>query len=336
MSDFPGFDALPQPVINAPMAGVAGGELADAVRAAGGLGLVAVGHGASAELIRSQVGFAAAGSGTRADSPTTDAVPAPQSVVPGTWGVGLMAWSLELDGSALEQVLEFAPPVIALAAGDPTAHARRARSAGARVAVQVGTPAEVRAAEENPDIDLVVVRGAEGGGHGLDAVSTLPLLQYAVANCSTPVAAAGGIATAAGVAAVLAAGAVAAWVGTRFIPCAESLSAPGLQRAVAGAGVDSTVYTSIFDQALGTPWPAEYGGRALRNAITDGQVAVDEVPAAVKAARVAGDPQAAPVYAGESVGLFGPDVLGRPAAEVVAELGGFRKLLAAASDRWRA
>lgn len=331
------------------MAGVAGGELADTVRAAGGIGLVAVGHGASDTLIDEQVGFAAA----RAGAADTAAPHADASVSSaGAWGVGLMSWSLALDGSALDRALGFEPQVIALSAGDPTDHARRAHTTGAAVVVQVGTSAEIHAADADPNIDLVVVRGSEGGGHGLDAVATLPLLQYAVSTCRTPVGAAGGIATAEGVAAVMAAGAVLAWVGTRFIPCSESLSPATQQAAVTGAAVDGTVHTSVFDLALGIPWPTGYGGRALRNAVTDahageheaalraavesGAPAAHELAERVAAARSAGDPSAAPVYAGQSAGLTDPRTLGQSAADVVAELAGFRELLAAAARRWGA
>lgn len=324
---------LSEPLISAPMAGVAGGALANAVRSAGGLGLVAVGHGASPELIDREVALAATYSGAH-----------------GNWGVGLMAWSLALDPSALERVLGYEPPVLALAAGDPTSAARRAHEAGARVAVQVGTRAEIVAAAEDPHIDLIVVRGAEGGGHGLDAVATLPLLQWALRAVDKPVAAAGGIASAQGMAAVIGAGATAAWVGTRFIPCTESLSPSAQREAVAEAELEDTVYTSVFDLSLGLPWPKEYGGRALANDVTRewaGEreaalargLAADEPDATatarrVRAARAAGDPSAAPVYAGQSAGLVPLVAQGQSAADVVRELGGFRRILALAAREW--
>ncbi|RKW69377.1 NAD(P)H-dependent flavin oxidoreductase [Galactobacter caseinivorans] len=342
---------LTEPIISAPMAGVSGGALASAVRAAGGLGLVAVGHGASEELIRREMSLAA-DAARPAPSPAQSAAPATPAAAafPGSWGVGLMAWSLELDASALDTVLEYSPPVVALAAGDPTAAAKRAHQAGARVAVQVGNAAELAAAESDPYIDLIVVRGAEGGGHGLNDISTLPLLQLALSTCHKPVGAAGGIATAAGVAAVLGSGAVAAWVGTRFIPCSESLSPAAQQAAVSAASVSDTVYTSVFDLSLGIPWPREYGGRALANQVTDtwagsredalrAGLAAGDAPAMdtaqrVRAARAAGDPTAAPVYAGQSAGLVPSTATGASAASVVQELAGFREILRRAAGAW--
>lgn len=337
---------LSVPIISAPMAGVSGGALASAVRAAGGLGLVAVGHGASDELLRREMSLAAVSAQTAQPAQWPPAA----AQAPGSWGVGLMAWSLELDPSALDAALEYSPPFVALAAGDPTVAARRAHQAGARVAVQVGNPAELAAAIEDPSIDLIVVRGAEGGGHGLNHIATLPLLQLALATSPKPVAAAGGIATAAGVAAVMGSGAAAAWVGTRFIPCAESLSPAPQQEAVSAATLSDTVYTSVFDLSLGIPWPREYGGRALANEVTRawagareeslrtglaaGSLAARQTADRVKAARAAGDPTAAPVYAGQSAGLVPVTATGASAASVVQELGGFRQILQRAARAW--
>lgn len=326
---------LTEPIISAPMAGVSGGALAVAVRDAGGLGLVAVGHGATPESVERELTLAATSS------------PEPDH---GSWGVGLMAWSLERDDSALDAALEYSPPVVALAAGDPTTAARRAHQAGSRVAVQVGNRAELLAASSDPNIDLIVVRGSEGGGHGLNSIATLPLLQLALSTTTKPVAAAGGIATAAGVAAVLGGGACAAWVGTRFIPCAESLSPSAQQAAVSAARMEDTVYTSVFDLSLGIPWPREYGGRALGNQVTDqwagaredtlreglatGSTDARATAERVRAARSAGDPTAAPVYAGQSAGLVPATATGASAASVIRELAGFREILQHSASAW--
>jgi nitronate monooxygenase len=335
------------------MAGAAGGALASAVSSAGGLGLVGVGHGATAQYIDRELSLV--GSQDKA------------------WGAGLMSWSLDLDDAALRAVLEHRPRVVALAAGDPTVHARTAHDAGAFVVVQVGTSQEVREAHKDPHIGAIVVRGCEAGGHGLNEVATLPLLGAARQITDKPVIAAGGIATVHGVAAVLAAGAAGAWVGTRFIPSAESLATPAHKDAVLAATTDDTVYTSVFDIALQVPWPHEYGGRALVNGVTDrysgheeqrlrddvrrGRPNALDLTERVRAAKAQGDPSAQPMYAGQSAGLVGrqlraapsggtepsaetglvtPDTPYPSAAEVVAELGGFRQVLADAARRWPA
>src|SRR5204862_3599478 len=108
-----------------------------------------------------------------------------------------------------------------------------------------------------------------GGGHGRHDVATLPLLQAVLDAVDVPVLAAGGIATARGLAAVLAAGAVGGWVGTAFLGCPESAWPAARRSRIFSAGMGDTVYTKAFDVGLGGRWPEEFGGRAVRNAFSD-------------------------------------------------------------------
>src|SRR5262249_58013889 len=72
-------------------------------------------------------------------------------------------------------------------------------------------------------VDVVVAQGWEAGGHVWGKVATLPLVPAVVdAVAPVPVLAAGGIGDARGVAAVLALGAQAAWVGTPFLLATEA------------------------------------------------------------------------------------------------------------------
>ena len=124
------------------------------------------------------------------------------------YGVGLMAWALERDPAQLDALLDpgpdVAPALVSVSFGRIEPYVDRLRAAGLRVAVQAGTVAEaVRA--ERAGADLVVARGAEGGGHGRDEVGTLPLLQGVLDRVEVPVVAGGGIGTPRGLAAVLAA-----------------------------------------------------------------------------------------------------------------------------------
>lgn len=312
---------LAEPVLNAPMAGAAGGRLAAAVTAAGGLGMLGIGAGVSPEWIAGQAGLAAESGGA--------------------WGVGLMAWVLEESLDPLRAALEQGPKLVCVSFGDPGPGLALAKGAGALTAMQVGTAAELRRALED-DVDVVVCRGSEGGGHGRHDVATLPLLQLVLDTTDKPVLAAGGIATARGVAAVLGAGAQGAWVGTRFAACAESLSHARSKEAIAAAGVGDTVYTRAFDIAQRIPWPREFGGRALRNEFSarwagdedqlEREVAKDpSITAGIEGARAKGDTALAPVYAGQSAGMTSG---GETAAEIVADLARFRTHLRAASTRW--
>ena len=145
----------------------------------------------------------------------------------------------------------------------------RLRDAGIRVTVQAGTVEEARRAEA-AGADFVVARGAEGGGHGRNDVGTLPLLQAVLEAVDVPVVAAGGIGTARGLAAVLAAGAAGAWVGTALLTAREAGTPAAARRGCWLAGeVTGTAYGRVFDVAQRLGWPEEFGGRALRNAFFD-------------------------------------------------------------------
>ncbi len=305
------------PVVGAPMAGAAGGRLAAAITAAGGLGMVGVGNVATVEQIQPEFEIASAAGG---------------------FGAGLMCWSLPDNPELLDVALRYSPSLISLSFGDPRPYLDKVHDARIPVVAQVGTRAE---AEDVLDagVDGVVVRGDEGGGHGRGVVATLPLLQQILELTDRPVLAAGGVATARGLAAVLAAGASAAWVGTPFAASEESLFRDSAKEAVIAADTDQTVYTRAFDVAQRFDWPTIYGGRAIANEFTgawadrvgalEGNVP-DEMTATMKQARVDGDTSIAPVYAGESAGLVNEK---RTAAQVVEQFAEFRTYLAAA-QRW--
>lgn len=314
------------PVVCAPMAGVADSALALAVSRAGGLGCIGVGSAATCDWLAAQL----------ADV-TDGAVP---------FGVGFMGWALARDDAAFAMALSAKPDLVSLAFVDPidelTPWVERAKAAGAAVAIQVGTAPEAAVAERI-GADIVVARGGEAGGHGRNAVATLPLLQEVLDTVSAPVLAAGGIATARGLAAVLAAGAAGAWVGTAFTGCAEATSSVAAREAMDRAAATDTLHTRVFDIAQRLPWPEPFGGRALGNGFTETwaqrpallQTLVDSqdrdpgvtITADMRAARAAADTEMAPVYCGQGVGMIRT---GLPAAEIIAEFARAGSLLAAA------
>ena len=151
-----------------------------------------------------------------------------------------MAWALERDAAQLGAVLDLdpdlRPALVSVSFGGVDPFVARLREAGVRVAVQAGTVAEAERAAA-AGADLVVARGGEAGGHGRDAVATLPLLQAVLDRVDVPVVAAGGVAGPRGLAAVLAAGAVGAWVGTAFLTAREAATPPAArQRLLAADG----------------------------------------------------------------------------------------------------
>lgn len=202
--------------------------------------------------------------------------------------------------------------------------------------MQVGNAAELERAMDD-DIDIIITRGSEGGGHGRNEVGTLPLLQLATQQQLKPVVAAGGVGTASGVAAVLAAGAQAAWVGTRFLSATQSLGHENVKQVVRASGMDDTTYTRAFDIAQQLAWPAQFRGRALRNEFSASHEdlsswdATEELREKMVTARAEAAVDIAPVYAGQAVEFV---TAPQSAQEIIAELAGFRQVLAAASRRF--
>jgi nitronate monooxygenase len=136
--------------------------------------------------------------------------------------------------------------------------------AGALVSWQVGSAAEAQAAA-GAGCDIIVVQGIEAGGHVRGHSALLPLLSAVLDVTDVPVLAAGGIGDGRALAAVLAAGADGARIGTRFIATIESGAHPDYKRAVLEAGAGSTEITGAFAQcALCAVSPR---ARVLRNCI---------------------------------------------------------------------
>lgn len=298
---------LDVPVVCAPMAGVAGGRLAAAVSRAGGLGMIGVRPGAPADWLSEQIRLASE---------------------PGrSWGIGLIGWGIEDDDALLPVVIAARPDLVSISFGDATDHVAPLHDAGIVVATQAGTIDEALAADA-VGVDVIVARGSEGGGHGRNEVATLPLLQEVLEAVDTPVLAAGGIGGHRGLAAVLAAGAEGGWIGTAFLTCPEADTPAESRQAVIEAATTDTVWSRVFDIALGLPWPTEYGGRSLVNEVTRrwagreddlvrGGPAVTALGDQLRSAVDAGDASFAAVYAGQAAGLVETS---RPAAEVLAEL----------------
>ena len=109
---------------------------------------------------------------------------------------------------------------------------------------------------------MIVAQGWEAGGHVWGGIATLPLVPAVVdAVAPVPVIAAGGIGDARGVAAVLALGAQAAWLGTRFLLAEEGPVHEDYRlRLIAAAETDAQWYANLYEVG----WP-DAPHRALRN-----------------------------------------------------------------------
>jgi nitronate monooxygenase len=183
------------------------------------------------------------------------------------FGIGLVQWVIEGEPQLLTAAIAAKPALLSVSFGEDFSWVRRAHDAGIAAATQVG---DLRAAARafEAGVDVVIARGAEGGGHGEPTVGTLPLLAAILDHLSVPVLAAGGVSSGRALAAVLAAGASGAWLGTAFCACTETLSSDKARRALLSAQDTDTVSTRVFDIAARYPWPATIPERVLRNRFT--------------------------------------------------------------------
>jgi nitronate monooxygenase len=289
------------PILGAPMGGRAGGTLAGEVTAAGGLGMIGAARYATPPWLAEQAELVRAVAG--ADAP---------------FAFGLMTWSLDQDDSLLDAVLAYRPQLVSLSFGDPSPYVRRCQDAGAVVISQINSVEDLRQVEA-AGVDAVVAQGGEAGGH-TGRIATLPLLQEILAATERPVLAAGGIGSGAGLAAVLAAGAQGALVGTALLASPETVGPDYAIDALLQARSLDTVYTDVFDKARHQPWPARWFGRALANDFTarwhdGGGAGASSAPEAdIAAAYDADDPRGGVIYAGQVAGLVHQS---RPARAVV-------------------
>ena len=146
------------------------------------------------------------------------------------------------------EALEAGLRIVSFMWGDPSGYVEPVHDAGGFVLHTVGSAEEARRAVAS-GVDVVVAQGWEAGGHVWGAVATLPLVPAVVdAVAPVPVIAAGGIGDARGVAAVLALGAQAAWLGTRFLLAEEMpIHEDYRRRLIAAAETDPQWYPNLYD-----------------------------------------------------------------------------------------
>ena len=218
------------PIIAAPMGpDLTGPELVAAVSNAGGLGILQA-QLAPPPLFR-------------------EAIKQTRSLTDRAFGVNLILHFPVDDQLAI--CIEEHVPIVSFFWGDPKQHVERCHHGGIKVMHQIGSVAEAEDAVE-AGIDVIIAQGVEAGGHVRGEVSTLALVPRVVdAVAPIPVAAAGGVADARGVAAVLALGAQGAVIGTRFLASKESRAHPHYKEKLLSANEGDTVRTVLF----GYGWP---------------------------------------------------------------------------------
>jgi nitronate monooxygenase len=270
MTDAKSFFDIDLPIIQAPMAGVQLGALAIEVSNAGGLGAVPCAL-LNAESLRKELGAVKA----KTSKPYNvnffcHVPPVPSAGREAAWRKRLDPFYKELgidadkipagpgrapfDAAMADVLAEFKPPVVSFHFGLPAPELmKRVKALGSKILSSATTVEEARWLEAH-GVDAVIAQGVEAGGHrGLflsddltTQLGTFALLPQVVAAVKIPVIAAGGVADARGVAAVLSMGAIAAQIGTSYLLCPEATTSAVHRAALKSKAVEHTVLTNVF------------------------------------------------------------------------------------------
>ena len=339
------------PVIQAPMAGVQGHELAAAVSAAGGLGSLPTATFAPQELQRElQALQQACGGRPWAVNFFCHRPAEPQAVqtAEARWREALAPWYRQagveaptagaaarrpFDEAMADLVAPFRPPVVSFHFGLPApALLARAKGWGAVVMSSATTVDEARWLEAH-GADVVIAQGLEAGGHRghfLRADDDLSgqaglfaLLPQVAAAVRLPVVAAGGIVDAAAVRAARALGAAGVQAGTVFLPCPEARTAALHRAALAAAQPGVPFDTRITRAFTGRPargianrWMLEAAAPGVEGAIPPFPLAAGALTPLRARAESEGRSDFTAMWAGQRRPPGPP----RPAAEIVHSL----------------
>jgi enoyl-[acyl-carrier protein] reductase II len=210
------------PIIQAGMIWCSGWELASAVSNAGGLGIIGAGS-MYPDIFREQVQKCKAAT----DKPFAVNLP-------------LLYPDIEKH---IETILDLKVPIVFTSAGSPKKWTPLLKENGITV-VHVVSNVKFALKSQEAGVDAIVAEGFEAGGHnGREETTTLCLIPMVKEAVDIPVIAAGGIATGAAMAAVMALGADAVQVGSRFVASEESSAHINFKQAVVDAKDGDTLLT---------------------------------------------------------------------------------------------
>lgn len=345
----------PYPIVQAPMAGGAScPALAAAVCEAGGTGFLAGGYKTADGMyqeIKQVRALTRRPFGVNLFMPQTGyvdpaAIEAYRGQLAGeaSWyGISLAADDIMGtcdDGydAKLAILLEDPVPLVSFTFGCPTPAALAAlRRAGTHTVVTVTSVEEARCAQD-AGADAVCVQGVEAGGHqgthrddtrtdGTAGVGLLSLVAQVREAVALPITAAGGLMRGSQIAALLAAGAEAAQLGTAFLVCPESGADPVHKKAVTDPLFVRTELTRAFSgrpaRGLVNRFMREHGPYAPAaypqvHQLTQGLR---------KAAAAAGDAQGMALWAGQGHRLARALPAGQLVEVLAAELAEAQRML---------
>lgn len=271
-------DWTAHPLVLAPMAGGPSTVALAAAAAEGGLVAFLAGAYLTPERLRADIAelratsaepFAVNVFAPSPDSPSMrqDAERYAAALAPWAAAAGVELGTARYDddhfAAKVDLLVETSPALVSFAFGWPPADVvGRLQDAGTEVWVTVNEPAEVEWAQAL-GVDGLVVQGWEAGGHRGGPVDTgdlqlevLPLVAEVSRRTDLPIMGAGGVMTGADAADVLRAGATAVALGTAFLGCPESGTAPVHRHALTHrSGTTVTrAFTGRSARALTTTW----------------------------------------------------------------------------------
>ncbi len=330
---------IAQPIVQAPMAGSSGVDLAVAAIVGGGLGSLP-GAMLTPEVLADQVAevrarvvgpinlnFFCHRQPDPVDESAWHALLAPFYV---EFGVGPPASPPPVRapfGEASRRLVEEVhPTAVSFHFGLPEdALLDRVHASAAKIIGNATNTAEARWLAER-GVDAIIAQGFEAGGHAgrflpADPASQMglfALLPQVVDAVGQPVIAAGGIADSRGIAAALMLGAAGVQIGTAYLRSPESLISPIHRAALASAAAERTRFTNLFSGGL---------ARGIPNRLMDTLGAVNPAappfPLATaalvelrRAAEAKGDGGFSPLWSGQPAALARPE----PAAELTRRL----------------
>lgn len=189
------------PIIQAGMVWCSGWRLASAVSNAGGLGLI--------------------GAGSMHPDTLREHIVKCKNATEKPFGVNIPLMYPQIE-EIMQIVIAEKAPIVFTSAGNPKTWTAQLKENGMLVTHVVSSSKFALKAEE-AGVDAIVAEGFEAGGHnGREETTTLTLIPQVRQAVTLPLIAAGGIATGAAMAAMLALGAEGVQVGTRFALTEES------------------------------------------------------------------------------------------------------------------
>lgn len=315
------------PIIQAPMAGVQDHALAVAVSNAGGLGSLPCAM-LGLDALRDELAALRA----QTENPFNvnffcHTSPMPNADREASWRAALSEFYEELDVDteaipigaarepfsfrAAEVLAEFEPEVVSFHFGLPSRDLlKKVRAWGPKI-LSSATTVEEAVWLEAHGVDAIVAQGLEAGGHrGMflsddltKQQSTFDLVPQIADTVKLPVIAAGGIADAANVAAIMALGAAGAQIGSAYLLCPEANTSEIHRAALKSQAAEQTALTNVFTgrpaRGIVNRFLRELG--PMNSAAPPFPLAASAIAPLRKAAEARGSGDFSPLWCGQTV-----------------------------------